>query len=79
MWTRPKDAADELSGKFWAATTGLYLRETLLGVDLGGVPSFWESDGGPWGHGWGRWPPGTWMRPKDVVDGLLGKVWAATT
>ena len=36
---RPKDAADELSGKFWATTTGLYLCETLLGetVDLGGV------------------------------------------
>ena len=36
---RSKDAADELSGKFWATTTRLYLCETLLGetVDLGGV------------------------------------------
>ena len=26
-----------------------------------------------------RRPPGTWMRPEDVVDGLSGKFWAATT
>ena len=36
------------------------------------------SDGGPWGHGWGAWPPGTWMRPVDAMDGLSGKFWAAT-
>ena len=42
-------------------------------------PSFWGSDGGPWGHGWGTWPPGMWMRPEDAVDGFSGKFWAPMT
>ena len=42
-------------------------------------PSFWGSDGGPWGHSWGRWPPGTWMKPEDAVDGLSGKFLSTTT
>ena len=33
----------------------------------------------PWWHGGGTRPPGTWMRPKDAVDGLSGKFWAAMT
>ena len=45
----------------------------------GCFPSFWGSDGGPWGHGWGRWPPGTWIGPGDAVDGLSGEFWAAMT
>ena len=58
------------------------LRETLLGENgrFGWCfPSFWGSDGGPRGHGWGTWPPGTWMRPEDAMNGLSGKSWAATT
>ena len=49
-------------------------------VDLGGVfRPFGGSDGDPWGHGWGPWPPGTWMRPEDAVDGLSGEFWAPMT
>ena len=36
------------------------------------------SDGGSWGHGWGTWPPGTWIRPADTMVGFSGKFWAAT-
>ena len=59
-WMRPVDAMDGLSGKFWAATA--YLRETLLGIDnksLGCHLSSWGLMGGPWGHSWGTWLPGT--------------------
>ena len=58
-------------------TKGQVVRKT---VDLGGVfRPFGGSNGGPWGHSWGTWPPGMWMRPKDAVDGLSGKFWAPMT
>ena len=81
-WMRPEDAVDGLSGKFWASTTWLWLHEILLGENgcfEGCLPSFLGSDGGPWGHGCGWWPPGTWIRPEDAVDELSGKFLAAMT
>ena len=45
----------------------------------GCFPSFWGPDGGPWDQSWGRWPPGTWIRPKDAANRLSGKFWAAMT
>ena len=49
-------------------------------VDLKGVFRPFEGlMGAPGGHGWEKWPHGTWMRPEVVVDGLSGKFWAAMT